>query len=155
MIPLADGLALEVLAPPPGVAPSGNDGLVLRLTGNGRGLALLPGDAEGPYLRNLLRSGADLSAEVLVLPHHGSSGSLVSELYDAVSPELAVASAGAHNAYRLPARAVREELARRGIPLRITGDEGEIAVYWNTRELRDGNRGFSSSPYQRSSLPDN
>ena len=92
---------------------------------------------------------------MLVLPHHGSSGSLVSELYDAVSPELAVASAGAHNAYRLPARAVREELARRGIPLRITGDEGEIAVYWNTRELRDGNRGFSSSPYQRSSLPDN
>lgn len=155
VIPLADGLALEVLAPPPGVAPSGNDGLVLRLTGNGRGLALLPGDAEGPYLRNLLRSGVDLSAEVLVLPHHGSSGSLVSELYDAVSPELAVASAGAHNAYRLPARAVREELARRGIPLRITGDEGEIAVYWNTRELRDGNRGFSSSPYQRSSLPDN
>ncbi len=146
VIPLADGLALEVLAPPPGVTPSGNDGLILRLTGNGHGLALLPGDAEGPYLRNLLRSGADLSAEVLVLPHHGSSGSLVSELYDAVSPELAIASAGAYNAYRLPARAVREELARRGIPLRVTGDEGEIAVYWNTRELRDGNRGFRSPP---------
>ena len=136
VIPLADGLELEVLAPPPGFVPSGNDGLVLRLAFNGRGLALLPGDAEGPYLRRLLHSGADLSAEVLVLPHHGSSGSLVPDLYDAVSPDLAIASAGAYNAYRLPSRAVREELARRGIPLRITGDEGEIAVYWNARECR-------------------
>ncbi|MFR1533701.1 MAG: hypothetical protein ACLSTO_08790 [Bilophila wadsworthia] len=66
--PLADGLALEVLAPAPGVTPSGNDGLVFRLVLNGYGLALLPGDAEAPYLRALLRSGADLSADVLVLP---------------------------------------------------------------------------------------
>ena len=51
VLPLADGLALEVLAPAPGVTPSGNDGLVFRLVLNGHGLALLPGDAEAPYLR--------------------------------------------------------------------------------------------------------
>lgn len=92
VLPLADGLALEVLAPAPGVTPSGNDGLVFRLVLNGHGLALLPGDAEAPYLRALLRSGADLSADVLVLPHHGSAGSLVPALYGAVSPKLAIAS---------------------------------------------------------------
>lgn len=84
------------------MTPSGNDGLVFRLVLNGHGLALLPGDAEAPYLRALLRSGADLSADVLVLPHHGSAGSLVPALYDAVSPKLAIASAGAYNPYRLP-----------------------------------------------------
>ena len=134
MLPLADGLTLEVLAPAPGVTPSGNDGLVFRLVLNGHGLALLPGDAEAPYLRALLRSGADLSADVLVLPHHGSSGSLVPALYDAVSPRLAIASAGAYNPYRLPSRKVRDALEQRAIPLRITGDEGEIAVHWDMRK---------------------
>ncbi len=128
---LTEGLALEALAPAPGTTPSGNDGLVLRLVLDGRGLALLPGDAEAPYLRALLRSGADLSADVLVLPHHGSASSLVPGLYDAVSPKLAISSAGAYNPYRLPSRRVREQLERRGIPLRITGEEGEIAVHWN------------------------
>lgn len=134
VLPLADGLTLEVLAPAPGVTPSGNDGLVFRLVLNGHGLALLPGDAEAPYLRALLRSGADLSADVLVLPHHGSSGSLVPALYDAVSPRLAIASAGAYNPYRLPSRKVRDALEQRAIPLRITGDEGEIAVHWDMRK---------------------
>ncbi len=130
VLPLADGLALEVLAPAPGVTPSGNNGLVFRLALNGHGLALLPGDAEAPYLRALLRSGADLSADVLVLPHHGSAGSRVPALYDAVSPKLAIASAGAYNPYRLPSRKVRDALEWRDIPLYITGDEGEIAVHW-------------------------
>ena len=135
-ISLAEGLALEVLSPPRGKAVSGNDGLVLRLVFQGRGLALLPGDAEKPALRELLRSGTDLSAEVLILPHHGSAGSLLPELYDAVRPSIAIASAGAYNAYRLPSRRIREELARRGIPLRVTGEEGEIRIRWNTRRER-------------------
>ena len=134
VLPLADGLALEVLAPAPGVTPSGNDGLVFRLVLNGHGLALLPGDAEAPYLRALLRSGADLSADVLVLPHHGSAGSLVPALYDAVSPKLAIASAGAYNPYRLPSRKVRDALKWRDIPLHITGNEGEIAVHWDLKK---------------------
>ena len=125
-----------MLSPPRGKAVSDNDGLVLRLVFQGRGLALLPGDAEKPALRELLRSGTDLSAEVLILPHHGSAGSLLPELYDAVRPSIAIASAGAYNAYRLPSRRIREELARRGIPLRVTGEEGEIRIRWNTRRER-------------------
>ena len=94
----------------------------------------MPGDAEAPYLRALLRSGADLSADVLVLPHHGSAGSLVPALYDAVSPKLAIASAGAYNPYRLPSRKVRDALEWRDIPLHITGNEGEIAVHWDLKK---------------------
>lgn len=147
VLPLADGLALEVLAPAPGVTPSGNDGLVFRLVLNGHGLALLPGDAEAPYLRALLRSGADLSADVLVLPHHGSSGSLIPALYDAASPKLAIASAGAYNPYRLPSRKVRDALKRRDIPLYVTGDEGEIAVQWDMKKHAE------AEPVLKGSLP--
>lgn len=127
---LTEGLTLEVVAPPPGRTVSGNDGLIFRLAFKGHGLALLPGDAEKPYLRELLRGGADLSADVLVLPHHGSAGSFLPEFYDAVRPKTAVASAGAYNAYRLPSRQVREELARRGIPLFVTGEDGEVDLRW-------------------------
>lgn len=127
---LAEGLTLEVLAPPPGRSVSGNDGLIFRLAFKGHGLALLPGDAEKPYLRELLRGGADLSADVLVLPHHGSAGSFLSDFYDAVRPKAAVASAGAYNAYRLPSRLVRKELDRRGIPLFVTGEDGEVVLRW-------------------------
>ena len=130
-IPLTDGLWLDVLAPLPGERASGNDGLVLRLVRHGRGLALFPGDAEAPRIRALLAGGADLSAEVLVLPHHGSAGSFSPGLYEAVSPRLVVCSAGAYNAYRLPSRRVCSELARRGLPLRVTGETGETVVRWS------------------------
>lgn len=123
-------LVLEVLAPKSGTTPVGNNGLVFRLVYRGRGLALLPGDAEAPYLRALLRSDADLSSEVLIMPHHGSAGSMVPELYQVVRPQTAVASAGAFNSYRLPSWRVREELKKQGIPLRITGDEGEMTFTW-------------------------
>ena len=130
-IPLSENLWLETLAPPPGVVPAGNNGLVLRLVHKGRGLALLPGDAEAPYLRALLRSGVELSADVLVLPHHGSKGSLVPALLDAVSPRTALVSAGAFNAFRHPAPAVRKALEERGIPLHVTAEEGELVVRWD------------------------
>ncbi|WP_343039513.1 ComEC/Rec2 family competence protein [Solidesulfovibrio aerotolerans] len=74
---LGQGLALEVLHPGPDDDLSTNNGsLILRLTQNGHGLALFPGDAQTAVLRKLAQKGHDLRADVLVLPHHGSSSSL-------------------------------------------------------------------------------
>ncbi len=134
-IVLSPDLWLETLAPPPGTVPTRNNGLVLRLVHKGRGLALLPGDAEAPYIRDLLHSGVDVSADVLVLPHHGSKGSLVPALLEAVSPRVALVSTGAFNAFNHPAAAVREELAARGIPLHVTAEEGKLVVCWDEQGI--------------------
>lgn len=130
------GLRLEVLWPPRDAAAwSGNDAsLILRLTRHGRGLALLPGDAEKPALRALVRSGRDISADVLVLPHHGAAGSFLAALYRAVRPCLVLASCGFGNRYGYPARVIRRWFAQRGIPVLDTARWGRLQALWRPDE---------------------
>lgn len=131
---LAAGLELEVLHPasPEAYADNNNGSLVLRLVWLGRGLALIPGDVEIEGQRTLLERGGDLSAEVLVLPHHGGRDALVPALYAACAPRLAVASAGFMNYLGFPHREVRAALADRGIPLMATPRCGSIRLVWDT-----------------------
>jgi hypothetical protein len=52
---------------------------VIRLLRQGKPLVLLPGDIDEVGLQNVLESGTDISAEIVIFPHHGggaSSGSL-------------------------------------------------------------------------------
>lgn len=107
------------------------DSLVLRIVRNGKGLAVLCGDAEKASLHHILRSGAELEAEVLVLPHHGSASAFLPAFYDAVEPRLAIASCAAGNRYGYPAQPIREALAERGIELLTTGESGSIHLAWN------------------------
>ncbi len=124
---LGNGLALDVLHPGPDADLSHNNGsLILRLTRNGRGLALFPGDAETAVLRKLAASGQNLQADVLILPHHGSSSSLSRRFYAAVAPKLALASCG--DAGHYPSAKVVEALARLGCPVLATKDNGAITV---------------------------
>lgn len=133
--------ALEVLHPPRGRAAGhsetgtaggewrGNDAsLVLRLTRNGEGLALFTGDAGAAALRRLLDSGADLSARILVAPHHGSDRSFLPELYAAVGPELVLAGCGFRNRWDYPGKRLKAWLAGAGIPLLDTGSRGGVTV---------------------------
>ncbi|HTA13314.1 MAG TPA: MBL fold metallo-hydrolase [Solirubrobacteraceae bacterium] len=87
------GVSVEVLAPSFELAMTGPKGksstgstissnsvsAVLRVTlSNGRRV-LLPGDLDGVGLAELLGRGADLSADVLVFPHHGSLSTVADE----------------------------------------------------------------------------
>lgn len=130
---LAPGLALEVLHPGEGAERlSANDkALVLRLVHNGKPLALICGDIERQGISQMLARKHTLKADVLVLPHHGSASSFSAALYDAVAPQLALASCGYANPWKFPARKVRDALAERGVPLATTADKGHIAVTWD------------------------
>jgi len=124
---LGHGLALDVLHPGPDDDLSGNNGsLVLRLTWQGRGLAVLPGDIERSVAHRLTRTGAPLQAAVLVLPHHGSSSSLSRLFHAAVAPQVAIASAG--DSGRYPSGKVVESLARLGCPTYATNRHGAVTV---------------------------
>jgi competence protein ComEC len=142
---LAPGLRLEVLWPPPASetlpfsakeATSNNFSLVLRLLWEDNPLALICGDAETAALRGLLQRGADLRAQVLILPHHGSKNGMTPGFYEAVRPDLALASCGFTNLWAFPARAVREALAALRIPLYSTAQYGQIRLKWSGPKAR-------------------
>lgn len=136
VLPLTENMALEILwpdrnEPEPGKKGWRNDmSLALRLTKDGKGLALLCGDMTAPALRRLVKSGRELRAEALVLPHHGAASSFQRSFYDAVEPEAVFASAATFNHYGFPSRKVRAEMAARGIPLYSTTELGGIRVMW-------------------------
>ncbi|NMC48715.1 MAG: hypothetical protein GYA47_04700, partial [Desulfovibrio sp.] len=127
-----DGVSLEVLHPPTEFRGGANDAsVVLRLVKNGRGLALLCGDIEKKAIRALLESGRDLTAEVLVLPHHGSASSVSRAFYRAVRPRAAFISCGEFNRFRYPSDKVLRELSRLGCPVYVTAARGAVTAVWN------------------------
>ena len=134
-IGLGDGVSLEVLHPGEAFLGSraNESSLVLRLVRSGTGLALLPGDVEAEGLQALLASGRDLTAEILVLPHHGSRSSFSPAFYRAVSPQAALCSDGYLNRYGFPHR---EVLRGVGADVFTTSNRGLVTVVW------DGNDSF-------------
>lgn len=125
-------LYLEVLHPAREYqgASSNDASLVLRLVWRGKGLALLPGDAERRALGEILRSGAPQQAEVLVLPHHGSRSSLSSRWYDHVNATWAVAACGFKNRFGFPHPEVTAACEERGMRVLTTAQYGAIEFSW-------------------------
>lgn len=128
------GLIMDVLAPrePPVVIDPddgtevNNTSLVLRASTRG-GTVLLPGDIELLAQAELLSTGAQLHADVLKVPHHGSRYTSPGFLA-AVHPRLALVSVGAGNRYGHPSIAVLDVLARGGALVRRTDLSGDVAV---------------------------
>lgn len=103
-----------------------NSSVVVRVATGGRSL-LLTGDVELEAQQSLLRSGGDLRADVLKIPHHGSPYQSPAFLR-AVRASVAVASVGADNDYGHPSQAVLTELARSGARTLRTDRDGDVAV---------------------------
>ncbi len=100
----ADG-AWECLYPFDGVAFSDDDdnhgSMVLRYTYGGTSI-LFTGDIAQTDEKLLLSQGADLSADILKVAHHGSKYSSSEAFLEAVSPKIAVISCGKNNLYGHP-----------------------------------------------------
>lgn len=123
-----DGLNLEVLHP---VAPTDSDlnenSLVLKFT-YGQTTFLLMGDAESRAEASLLSSGLSLKADILKVGHHGSTSSSTQAFLKAVSPKLAIYSAGVNNQYNHPAPQTIAALASIGATVLGTDQTGTIAL---------------------------
>ncbi|CAM8648370.1 ComEC Predicted membrane metal-binding protein [Oxalobacteraceae bacterium] len=90
---------------------------------------LLTGDIEAPQERALLVRAADqLSASVLLAPHHGSGTSSTPEFLTAVSPQLALFQVGYRNRYRHPKAEVLDRYLQRGIRTLRTDRDGAVRV---------------------------
>lgn len=70
------------------------------------------GDAEKDEELSILEKGADVSADVLKVAHHGSSGSTCDEFIDKVSPSYCIISVGRDNDYGHPHKALENRLLK-------------------------------------------
>jgi competence protein ComEC len=121
-------LEIEPLWPPrgPGAAEN-NRSLVVRAAVAGRRV-LLPGDIEAAAEDALVGRGADLRADVLLLPHHGSRTSSGAAFLAAVDPRVALASAPCVGRFGMPHAEVLARLVARDIPLWWTGRDGALRI---------------------------
>ncbi len=114
------------------VFPDSNNGsLVVRIDCGGASF-LFPGDVGNAAEQALLAEGANVSATVLHVGHHGSLTSTSAAFLAAVAPRYAVVSVGA-NDYGHPSERVMERIQNFGAAIYRTDQVGDI-----TFELRDG-----------------
>ncbi|PXY20413.1 competence protein ComEC [Prauserella coralliicola] len=103
-----------------------NSSVVLRAN-TAAGRALLTGDVELAAQGDLLSAGADLRAEILKVPHHGSRFTLP-QFMGEVAPRVALVSVGADNRYGHPNRTTLSVLTRGGALVARTDTGGDTAV---------------------------
>lgn len=73
---------------------------------------LFTGDIEKLSEQEILNKGYDLKADVLKVPHHGSSSSTSQEFLNKVSPQIAVISCGTSNSYGHPNKETLDKLKK-------------------------------------------
>lgn len=103
-----------------------NMSVVVKITVAGLRI-LLAGDIEPSEQKRVLASGADLRADVLKVPHHGSSRQ-DSDFIAATGARVAIASAGKDNDYGHPAPVTMQLLRSDGMTALCTCVRGSIAV---------------------------
>jgi len=124
------GATLEILAPSDDYRADkvgNNDSLVLRISYGSRSF-LLTGDMERGIERQLLVAGADLHADVLKVGHHGSRTSSTEPFLQAVSPSVALISAGFENSFGHPHPDVLGRLSARHAAVLRTDLDGLVAA---------------------------
>jgi len=109
--------------------------LVLRIA-CGRFSSLFTGDIESAAEARLSRSGRRLRSTILKVPHHGSRSSSTAGFINAVRPEVAVISVGAHNRFGHPDPGVLKRYQKAGARLLRTDRCGAVEIFTNCETYR-------------------
>lgn len=129
-----DGVRFEVLHPVAadyGAATRPNAvSCVLRIRDASGATALLVGDIEQAQEQALLARRADLAADFLLVPHHGSKTSSSEAFLRAVHPRLSFVQAGYRNRFNHPAPVVLARYRQLGLPVLASPSCG--ALWWRS-----------------------
>lgn len=106
-----DAVTITALWPLSGANLENDQSCVVRVDGL-YGSALLTGDIGTKAEAALVTAGADLTADWLLVPHHGSKTSSSEAFLKAVRPSVAVITSGHNNRYGLPAQTVLQRYAQ-------------------------------------------
>jgi competence protein ComEC len=95
----------------------------------GSNAVLVTSDIDTLAERQLAASyGFSLMSDIVVVPHHGSAGSVDPVFYGYVNPSVAVISFGANNPYGHPAKNVLDLLFQMRVQLFETATEGTVSA---------------------------
>jgi competence protein ComEC len=122
-----DGVEFRILHPPAGFGPLGNESsCVLEVTAAGRTL-LVAGDIERRGEAALLDASPG-TADVVVVPHHGSATSSSPPLVAALNAEFAIVSAGFANRWGFPKPEVVARWRHSGSTVVVTAESGAVSI---------------------------
>ena len=128
-----DELILEVISPEKVYDKSNDNSLVIKASYRDNSV-LLTGDISKKAEEDILRSSADISANVLLVAHHGSSSSTSQAFLESVAPEYAVISVQQED--YLPNDSTLERLIDYGCRLYRTDYFGNIAALSDGKEIK-------------------
>jgi len=123
-------LSIEVLSPltaNKSLHPGNDTSCVLLLTMAGKRI-LLSGDIESAAEKQLLQNYPDLSADILLVPHHGSKTSSTKDFIRQVNPDYAIFSSGFLNRFNHPDSSVSGRYKANGSKLLNTSTGGAIEL---------------------------
>ena len=136
-IPVAGGVAFEVLAPQSLITASGDDNdnsMILRLTVNGRTF-LFTGDMQNAEETALMESGAQLAADVLKVGNHGNKDATSDAFAKAVSPLIAVISTDTNVDANSASGVVRQRLGMADVILTQNSELGVLLTVSKKGEI--------------------
>jgi len=138
-----DGVQFKFLHPTAGQLNQGNNSsCVLQIAASDHRV-LLTGDIEGPAEKELIAEyGADLAADILVAPHHGSKTSGLRDFIGRVHPHYVLYATGYRNRYHFPHPSVVQTYQEWGAVQYDTVSAGAI-------EFRVGKQGLKPSLYRQ------
>lgn len=131
---LGGGAVLTIVGPTGLYDDMNADSIVCRLD-FGDASFLFTGDSTIEALRDMAENGFDLSADVLRVPHHGSSTSTDSVTLRLIGPKAAVISCGADNDYGHPHKEVVSLLQEKRLPCFRTDLQGSIWAATDGRNI--------------------
>ncbi len=97
---------------------------------------LFTGDIAEEQEQGILNSGADVMAEVLKEPHHGSKSGLALNFLNAVNPLYAVIQVGADNKFGHPAPSILQKLEDKGVEVFRNDKQGTIYAITDGQTLQ-------------------
>ncbi|MNZ40334.1 ComEC family competence protein [compost metagenome] len=117
---------VKMIAPVNTSDDKNNMSAVVKLT-YGSTSFLLTGDAERESEQDMISSGVDLQADVMLVGHHGSKSSTTAAFLKKVSPEYAVIQVG-ENTYGHPKQTILDRLSKAGVEVYRNDLQGTIEI---------------------------
>jgi len=123
-----DGVQFDILSPTSDTTFKGNNASCVLKVSTADASLLLTGDIEKKAEKALLKNNSiNLDAEVMLIPHHGSKTSSTEAFIGAISPAIAISSAGYKNPYKHPATVIVERYRDNGVVVFNTSCSGQLS----------------------------
>jgi len=145
-----DDVQFDILSPLSDTTLKGNNASCVLKISTADASLLLTGDIEKKAEKTLLNNNASiLEAVVMLTPHHGSKTSSTEAFIGAISPAIAISSAGYKNPYKHPAKAIVDRYRNTGVAVFDTSCSGQLSFALDDKIIINEYRKEQRSFYHR------